>query len=173
MPSGRLRSAMARMRAGPALPWPVLALLSATEVGVWVSFLLSSRRGPASTVTIVLTVLVVAFASYRVVRGARRPERSLRAVLYLAGHALSVLVADFAAIYWRSGTRANWGMALTHLDAVFLTVGTLTTAGASGISPHTEWARGMLTLQMTIDIVSVTLITGLVIARLSERRRPA
>ena len=39
--------------------------------------------------------------------------------------------------------------------------------------PRGGWARGMLTLQMTIDIVSVTLITGLVIARLSERRRPA
>ena len=46
----------------------------------------------------------------------------MRAVLYLAGHALSVLVADFASIYWRSGTRGNWGMALTHLDALFLTV---------------------------------------------------
>jgi len=34
-------------------------------------------------------------------------------------------------------------------------------------------AVAVLTLQMTVDIVSVTLITGLVIARRSERRRPA
>jgi len=31
----------------------------------------------------------------------------------------------------------------------------------------------VLTVQITIDIVSVTLITGLAIARRSERRRPA
>jgi hypothetical protein len=155
------------------LPPGVIVLLSLTQVGVWLAFLLSGRRGSLSIVTIVLTVVVIAFASYRVVFSAIHPTRSLGAVLYLAAHALSVLVADFAFIYWRSGTAANWGMPLSHLDALFLAVGTLTTAGAAGIVPHTEWARGMLAIQMVVDIVSVTLVTGLVISRLSVRRARA
>jgi hypothetical protein len=145
-----------------------VVILSATQVGVWVAFLLSSRRGPLSVVAVVVTLVAIGFASFRVVASALHPTRSLLVVLYLAMHALSVLVADFAFIYWRSGTRANWGMPLSHLDALFLTIGTLTTAGTG--APHTEWARGMLTLQMAVDVVCVTLITGLVISRVSSRR---
>jgi hypothetical protein len=77
----------------------------------------------------------------------------------------------------REGTEraghADGGTPLSRIDALFLTIGTLTTAGTGGIAAHTERARGMLTIQMTVDIVSVTLITGLVIARLSTRRASA
>ena len=165
-PRSRIRERYARS----TLPPSVVVILSATQVGVWLAFLLSSRRGPLSVVAIAVTLVAIAFASLRVVASALHPTRSVWVVLYLAVHALSVLVADFAFIYWRSGTRANWGMPLSHIDALFLTIGTLTTAGTGGIGPHTEWARGMLTLQMTVDIVCVTLITGLVISRLSSRR---
>jgi Ion channel len=155
------------------LPLGVVLLLTVTDGGAWLAFLLASRRGPLTAVTLALTIVVVGFASIRVVASAMHPGRSLRLVLFLAAHALSVLIADFAFIYWRGGTRANWGMPLSHIDALFLTIGTLTTAGTGGIAPHTEWARGMLTIQMTVDIVSVTLITGLVIARLTAGRAAA
>jgi hypothetical protein len=81
----------------------------------------------------------------------------------------SSLAATFSTLYWNYGTAANFTEGLTRLDAVYFTVGTLTTAGTGTISATSQVARGLQTLQMTLGIVLIVFAVSLVIAELSSR----
>ena len=75
----------------------------------------------------------------------------------------------FSVIYWTYGTSGNFSTRLTHLDAIYFTMGTLSTAGTGSIAPVSQLARGLQTLQMLLDLgfllVAVTLVVGRLAAR--------
>jgi hypothetical protein len=74
----------------------------------------------------------------------------------------------FSTFYYFWGDVPNWNKPLTHGDAVFLAIGTLTT-GASGITPMTGNARGLMGIQMAADLFLLVLVGGFVIDRLTTR----
>lgn len=80
--------------------------------------------------------------------------------------ALFVFVLTFAAIYRVYGTSRNWGLQLSHTDALLLTFGNLTTAGTAGISPHTEVARRIVVAQLAFDIPASIALFGLLVGRI-------
>lgn len=81
--------------------------------------------------------------------------------------ALQTLVWIFALFYYLAGTGNNWSPPLDHGSALFLAVGTLTT-GAPGVTPVSGAARGLMTVQMVIDLFVLTIITGFVVERLAH-----
>ena len=58
----------------------------------------------------------------------------------------------FSVIYWTYGTSGNFSSRLTHLDAIYFTMGTLSTAGTGNIVSVSQLARGLQTLQMLLDL---------------------
>jgi voltage-gated potassium channel len=81
---------------------------------------------------------------------------------------LVVFVGVFSAIYWSYGTARNFGMPLTHLDAVYFTIGTLSTAGTGNIVATSELARALQSLQMLLDLGFLLIAVTLVIMRFSS-----
>lgn len=58
---------------------------------------------------------------------------------------------------------------LTRLDATWLAVGTLTTAGA-GITPISEWGRELVTAQELIDLLFIGFILAIAASRIAGSR---
>jgi hypothetical protein len=95
---------------------------------------------------------------------------SLLAAIGFSVYAIVVLIGFFASLYLGSGSPDDWSNPLSQLDALTLAIGTFTTAGTYGIMPVSQHARGLVTLQMGIDIVATVVIFGLLAARLSDLR---
>jgi len=83
-------------------------------------------------------------------------------------NALFILILNFGTLYLLSGTVQNWGIRLTHTDALLITLGNLTTAGTAGITPHSEFARLLITTQLAVDIPVTILLFGLLVARVGS-----
>jgi voltage-gated potassium channel len=83
---------------------------------------------------------------------------------------LLTFVSMFSVIYWTYGTAGNFSTRLTHLDAIYFTVGTLSTAGTGSLVPVSQLARGLQTLQMLLDLGFVLVAVTLVVGRLAAAR---
>lgn len=82
---------------------------------------------------------------------------------------LSVLVATFSTLYWNYGLLSNFTEQLTRLDAIYFTIGTLTTAGTGTISAVSQTARTLQGLQMVLDLGLIVFAVALAIAEISSR----
>jgi hypothetical protein len=51
-------------------------------------------------------------------------------------------------------------------------MGTIVTAGFAGIEPKSDWVRGLLLLQMIVDIVLVAFVGAIALQRYGERPSP-
>jgi hypothetical protein len=84
------------------------------------------------------------------------------------------LVCTFSLIYYYDGNEQTlnyadypaFGHALSKNEALYFTVGILTTAGTGDLSPKTDAARTAVTVQMTLDVLVLVIgIAGVVRAR--------
>ena len=89
-------------------------------------------------------------------------------LVFAAVNYLLLFVADFSTYCLVHGTPNNWGMRLSHIDALLVTLGTLTTAGTSGLTAHSELARRVLVVEMAVQLTVVGALLGLVVARLAQ-----
>jgi DNA-binding transcriptional regulator YhcF (GntR family) len=128
---------------------------------LWLDFF-SSQRGPViGTVMTVVSVLIVVHAiGLLLVVGESLPVN----LLGLA-YAFSALTYFFSTLYWGYGGTSNFSISLTRLDAIYFSVGTLTTAGTGNISATSELSRGLQTTQMALDFVLVVFVLAIVIPR--------
>lgn len=83
-------------------------------------------------------------------------------------YVLSLVLQLFAYMYWAYGTTRDFSVPLSHLDAFYFTLGTLTTAGTGNISAISETGRGLQTLQMGLDLVLIGFVVALTLARYSN-----
>jgi hypothetical protein len=114
---------------------------------------------------IVLIVLGVMFLLYTGVHKAAH----LRYLLLALFNATGVLVAGFSLLYWSHATQAdaNFTQPLSHhLDAVYFTLGTLSTLGTD-IYAKSQWARAVQTVQMGLDVVFLTFGVAFFLHRLT------
>jgi hypothetical protein len=81
---------------------------------------------------------------------------------------LTTLILLFSIIYLHYGTAKYFNMPLTHLDAVYFTVGTLSTAGTGNISATSELIRGIQTVQFIVDLIYTLIAVALVLARITS-----
>jgi hypothetical protein len=85
-----------------------------------------------------------------------------------------ILLETFTLAYWLNGTSRNFGIPLSHFDAFYFALGTLTT-GTGNVSAMTEASRRIQTTQMVIDLVFIGFIVALLMARYSslfDRSKP-
>src|SRR5437763_10545005 len=161
------------MRWATRIPLRRIAVVYFTlgQAYVWWQFLTltpgRSRTLPEIVAPAVLEIGVALLIAFYVILGARSLVWAILATL----NAVVLLVLDFSIWYASIGTTANWSPRLTRLDGLALALGTLTTAGAPGITPHSELARGIITVQLVVDILAVIVLFGLFVGRLASRWR--
>lgn len=99
-----------------------------------------------------------------------KEKASLRTLGALFINAFLVLVGGFSFLYWSYGSQINFTVTatLSRLDAVYFTLGTLTTAGTGSISATSEASRYIQSLQMVLDLVLMVFAVGLLIAQFTS-----
>jgi voltage-gated potassium channel len=113
----------------------------------------------------------LALTGYQVYAVIRSPFPRVRAV-EAATMCVPVLIVMFSLTYFlTSGSDLqSFSQPLSRLDAVYFTTTVFATVGFGDITPVSEVARVMVTVQMTLDIVVVGLLAK-VLLRAAERRR--
>ena len=124
----------------------------------------------------VLVLLVGVFGWYVWTRSQTDPP-----ILVIAGLAVLAagLIVGFASAYFYFGSLQNFGglggpphpTRLSHIDALSLAVGTLTTAGSS-VSARSQWAKGLVMTQQLVDFVFIGLIATIAVGRIRIASRP-
>jgi hypothetical protein len=154
--------------------WVAIAYYAAAQAYTWVSFsTLTPGTSPAKAEIVFPAVLEIVTAL--VIAAWIIFNHSLPWALLATFNAIVLLIGEFSVWYLSYGGPENWSPRLTRLDAVGITLGTLTTAGAPGITPRTDLARSLITIQLVVDILAVIVLFGLFAARLASRlsSRPA
>lgn len=127
------------------------------------------ETGPQSFANIYLITLAnVALFIYNY-----RRKASLRTLSALFVNTFLVLTGGFSWLYWSYGSTANFTVNLSRLDAVYFTLGTLTTAGTGNISATTEASRFIQSLQMVLDLGLMVFAASLLIAKFTSSDEPA
>jgi hypothetical protein len=147
----------------------VAAYFAAGQVYIWWQYATVTpghTRTPAEVIvpSVLEIVTALVIAGYVILT-----YRSLIWVMLATLNAIVLLLVDFATWYVSIGTAANWAPALTRFDGLAVALGTLTTAGAPGIVPHSELARRIVTVQLVVDIIAAIVLFGLFVGRISGR----
>ena len=152
------------------LRWVLAVYFTIGQVYVWWQYLTITpghHRTPAEVIAPAVLEIVTALliACYVILR-----YRSLVWVMLATLNAIVLLIVDFSIWYVSIGTAANWVPRLTRFDGLAVALGTLTTAGAPGIVPHSELARHIVTTQLVVDILAAIVLFGLFAGRLAGRQ---
>ena len=156
------------LRSGMAKVFGLLLI----QVYLWGGFFAQTNRFPAPPILIANDALGI-LAGIAVVVWWSRSKVSLSRISVILLYTLLLLMIDFSFFYWSYGSTANFNLELTHLDAIYFAVGTLSTAGTGDISAVSETARGIQTIQMMLDLGFVVLAVAMVVARFSAYSRKA
>jgi DNA-binding transcriptional regulator YhcF (GntR family) len=163
------RAGRQRIRHARAWPWnwPMHATLMFSFANMqpylWLNFLDTQKRGTFTGSGMLVISVVIAVNAMLLLLAV---GRSVLANLLGLAYAFSALTFLFSTLYWGYGEPPNFTPSLTHLDAIYFAVGTLTTAGTGNISALSEFSRGLQTTQMVLDFILVVFVVAVVIPRL-------
>jgi hypothetical protein len=148
--------------------WVVLAYYAAAQAYTWYSFF-TLEPGTSPTRPEIIIPAVAEIVTALVLAAWVILNRSLVWALLATFNAIVLLIGEFSVWYLSYGGAENWSPKLSRLDGLGLTLGTLTTAGAPGITPRTDLARSLITVQLVVDILAAIVLFGLFGARLASR----
>jgi hypothetical protein len=110
--------------------------------------------------------VLVVFAILPLIALAISPRFRPWVTALVLAYGFAMLLEIFTLVYWSHGTSKNFSIPLSHLDAFYFALGTLTT-GTGSISAISETSRRIQTTQMVIDLVFIGFVVALVMARYS------
>jgi cytochrome c biogenesis factor len=138
-------------------------------VGVsWGVFLLSRTRRHQGVFSILVIAVIVVVFLFLISQPSKDglPKWMLTAQLVTAA---LLLIVVFAWAYWSYGATSNFTVKLSHLDAIYFAVGTLSTAGTGNIAAKTDVSRGLQTAEMIAGMVLILFAVSVFIARFVRR----
>ena len=135
-----------------------------------IAFLSKHKREREGVLSAVIVALAFVLAILLV--RAARSETSVRMLIASVALILLGVVLVFAGLYWNYGTTANFNQKLTHLDATYVAVGTLSTVGTGNILATSETARALQAGQMALDFVIVVFGLSAIVVRYMGQRMP-
>jgi len=131
----------------------------------------------ASGVLFVGALLLAALVVVVEVRGILASPRPLLRAIRVIALGLPLLLVLFAATYITvDGQQANaFTEPLSRTDGLYFTVATFATVGYGDISPQTELARALVTVQMLVGLIAVGVIAKVVLGavRVAQERNTA
>lgn len=135
----------------------------------WLFWLLPEHQGNSlgpSTVTIIFIIIaLILFLGFSFLR---RRSFSPAPAIALVTAIVSLVLQEFTFTYYNIGTDANFSKALSRLDALYVALGNMTTAGTGNIYPISEEARAWVSGQYFADIIVFTALVSALLYRLSK-----
>jgi hypothetical protein len=144
--------------------WIVVGLV--IQAAVWPLFITATERGHISAWAILSIVLALAVNLVLIVLSVRPSD--LIGVIPVFVSAVLVVIGTFSYYYWEYGTTKEFHIKLTHFDAFYFAIGTLST-GTGNISAISTTSRVLQSLQMITDFILIVFIAAAIFARISKR----
>jgi len=144
--------------------WIVVGLV--IQAAVWPLFITATERGHISAWAILPIVLALAVNLVLIIFSVRPSD--LIGVIPIFVSAVLVVIGTFSYYYWEYGTTKEFHINLTHFDAFYFAIGTLST-GTGNISAISTTSRILQSVQMITDFILIVFIAGAIIARISSR----
>lgn len=141
------------------------------EFVLWAGFFAMRRPIHTGGLLVFEYVFNLTFLALYTIWLVRREAPHFKVVLVLL-FAVLTLVINFTYLYWSHGTRQDFNQPLSHLDALYFTLGTLSTAGTGTISATSETSRGLVSLQMAVDMLVLIFAVGMAVSHLAARSVP-
>ncbi len=149
--------------------WGLVVLTAGSAISFWGSPAHATlRTSLLGGVFVVSFTILMLFLAWQIVRAARERTTSLPFVVSAFLLLLASYLLQLSLFYYRLGNPPNWNIPLTKDDAIYVTVGTLTT-GASGISPVSEAAHNALIIQQVVDLLILSVVIAFVVDRFRHR----
>lgn len=136
------------------------------QLAVWTPFFTATERGHISAWAISPIALALAVTVVFIIVAVRPSD--LIGVLTIFVSSVLALTGTFSYFYWEYGTAKDFNINLTHFDAFYFAIGTLST-GTGSISAMSTTSRVLQSVQMTADFILVGLVAGMIIARITSK----
>jgi hypothetical protein len=144
--------------------WVLVGL--AIQVAVWPWFITATVRGHISAWAIVSIVLALLVNLALIIISVRPSD--LVGVIQIFVSAVLVVIGTFSYFYWEYGTAKEFHINLTHFDAFYFAIGTLST-GTGNISAISTTSRVLQSVQMITDFILIVFIAAAIFARISSK----
>jgi hypothetical protein len=144
--------------------WIVVGLV--IQLAVWPWFIAATERGHISAWAITFIVLALAVNLFLIVLSVRPSD--LIGVIPIFVSAVLIVIGTFSYFYWEHGTAKEFHITLTHFDAFYFAIGTLST-GTGNISAISTTSRVLQSLQMITDFILIVFVAAAIFARISTR----
>ncbi|WP_043445915.1 potassium channel family protein [Arthrobacter sp. L77] len=125
---------------------PIGGFNDANPAGAWVRL-----------IAIILVFLGVMALELKMIMSARIPQiRAIEAVV----ESVLILLCLFALLYLSISTSdpASFSEPLSRIDSLYFTTSTFATVGFGDITPQSDLARALLSIQMLVDLAALVLI---------------
>jgi cytochrome bd-type quinol oxidase subunit 2 len=126
---------------------------------------------PYAIFVAVAALVLSALTTYTTAQMARKPQSDRRRYNLAANvvNTFLVITVLFSILYWTIGTEKNFSVKLSRIDAIYFSLGTLTTAGTGTIGPTSDLSRALVSGQMVLDLVFVAVVVTTAVTRWSEK----
>ncbi len=164
------RRAMRRLAVASVLR---IIIVSGTMLVVYATAPLGQRpNGSIAAQLCVALLLLVAVLGLQFRSVAKSPHPTLKGVEAVAV-SVPLLVLSFAATYvgMAAADASSFSEPLSRVDAVYFSVTVLATVGFGDITPTSETARVIVTLQMIVDLILLGLIAKVLVGAVQRRRQ--
>jgi Ion channel len=133
----------------------------------WLALFVGHRRNTSPWWAVGLAVWLVFLIALCVGFAWLRPKLWIVAACLVGASSLSV--TTFGTFYWLNGTTTDFNHTLSHLDALYFSMGTLSTAGTGTLAAISQKARLIQTIQMGLDFVLIVGTFGALLGRYVSR----
>jgi hypothetical protein len=144
--------------------WMILGLV--IQAPVWLLFITATGREHISAWAILFIILALAVHLVLIILAVRPSD--LIGVIPIFVSTVLVVIGTFSYFYWQYGTAKEFHISLTHFDAFYFSIGTLST-GTGNISAISTASRVLQSMQMITDFILIAFVAAAIFARISSR----
>lgn len=149
--------------------YSVVFLTIITQLPAWLIFIVAGRVSAGAFMLIGVLAVMCMWSIYYTTRVSLLKRATTWHQVTLLADCLILIVVYFASIYSLIRANGNFNIPLSRVDAIYFSLGMLTTAGTGNIVPQSDLARGMVSIQMVFDFIFVAITVVIAITNLSER----
>jgi hypothetical protein len=149
-----------------------VVVASLIPVGIWTAFAAGVNLSPVfgtSVLDIAFAAVVLCILIFSLIHAARKKDWPNAALIWLMSYTTVSFVLFFSQFYWSH--RTGFSHPLTRLDAVYVTMGTLT-SGTGDLSATSESVRAIQMVQELLDLLFLLFAVGIVVSRIGVGDNP-
>lgn len=136
------------------------------QIVMWLAFWTTHKHQSLPDWLTLLYLAGAAGAVWQLISLAQKRTSNVAEVGFMVAGVVNLVLVTFALLYYSAGTGKNFTHPLSHDDAFYFAVGTLSTAGTGNIVATSDTARSLQTWEMLVGMGLVLFGVSAAVARI-------